>query len=113
MPPLALGDGLAPWLIELGALALAFTVSWSQYATSLTAGGGTPMLPLVLVPYVRSDPQVAAVLTLVFLLPPVVALGVASRAGGHRRVQRRARTADTAMAAAATTSDRANAGLVG
>jgi putative spermidine/putrescine transport system permease protein len=142
LPPLVLGNGLAPWLLEFGlggrmaiaaahlplaipyatialvpgfgtevdeldmsaavlgasprhrlvqvvgpaarrqvalALALAFTVSWSQYATSLTVGGGTPMLPLVLVPYVRSDPQVAAALSLLFLAPPVLALAIAGR----------------------------------
>ena len=60
------------------ALALAFTVSWSQYATSLAVCGGTPMLPLVLVPFVRSDPQVGAVLALVFVVPPVLALGAAA-----------------------------------
>ena len=63
------------------ALALAFTVSWSQYGTSLTGGGGTPMLPLILVPYIRSDAQVAAVLSLAFLAPPVAALGAAARLG--------------------------------
>ena len=80
------------------ALALAFTVSWSQYATSLGIGGGRPMVPLVLVPFVRSDPQVAAVLSLVFLAPPVFTLAAAARAAGHRRDQRRARTAGPAMA---------------
>jgi putative spermidine/putrescine transport system permease protein len=151
LPPLVLGDGLAPWLLELGlggriaisvahlpiaipyatialasgfgpaleeldhsaavlgarpwqrlvhiiapamrrhaalALALAFTVSWSQYAISLTVGGGTPMLPLVLVPYVRSDPQVAATLSLLFLAAPVLALAAASRAGEPGSIQR-------------------------
>lgn len=175
LPPLVLGDGLAPWLLELGvsgrlaiavahlpiaipyatialasgfgadvdeldysaavlgarplqrlvhvvapamrrhgalALALAFTVSWSQYATSLTVGGGTPMLPLVLVPYVRSDPQVAATLSLLFLVPPVLALAAASRAAGHRRVHRRARTPDAGAATTTSTNTAANAGLV-
>ena len=63
------------------AFALAFTVSWSQYGTSLAIGGGTPMLPLVLVPFVRSDPQIAAVLDLVYLLPPVMLLGAAAWSG--------------------------------
>lgn len=78
------------------ALAMAFTVSWSQYGTSLTVGGGRPMLPLVLVPFVRRDPQVAAVLTLVFLTPPVVTLAAAAagQAAGHRRAQRRASPQD-------------------
>jgi putative spermidine/putrescine transport system permease protein len=93
--------------------ALAFTVSWSQYGTSLGVGGGTPMLPLVLVPYVRSDPQVAAVLSLVFLVPPMAALGFAAGIGHQRRDQRRAASADARAASATTTSDATNAGLVG
>ncbi len=72
------------------ALAVAFTVSWSQYAVSLTVGGGRPLLPLVLVPFVRRDPQVAAVLSLVFLAPPALALGAAARTAGERRRQRKA-----------------------
>lgn len=176
LPPLVLGDGLAPWLLEVGlggrtaiavahlpiaipyaalalapgfgadldeldhtaamlgatpserlrhvvvpaarahvllALALAFTVSWSQYAISLTVGGGTPMLPLVLVPYVRSDPQIAAALALVFLVPPAVALMSASGAAGHRRAHRRVRTAEPTMATPTTTNDPTKATLVG
>lgn len=176
LPPLVLGDGLAPWLLELGlsgriaisvahlpiaipyatialaggfgpdvdeldhsaavlgagplqrlvhvvapamrrhaglALALAFTVSWSQYATSVTVGGGTPMLPLVLVPYVRSDPQIAATLSLLFLIPPVLALAAASRADVHRRIRRRARTPDSTAAPIASANSPPNAGLVG
>lgn len=74
------------------ALALAFTVSWSQYATSLTVGGGRAMLPLVLVPFVRRDPQVAAVLSLVFLAPPVLTLAAAARAAGRGRAHRWAGT---------------------
>ncbi|MFT7598446.1 MAG: putative spermidine/putrescine transport system permease protein [Acidimicrobiales bacterium] len=61
------------------AAALGFTVSWSQYGTSLGVGGGIPLLPLVLVPFVRSDVQIAAVLDLVFLVPPLLALLVAWR----------------------------------
>ena len=66
------------------AVVLGFTVSWSQYGTSLGVGGGIPMLPLVLVPFVRSDPQVAAVLDLVFLIPPFVLFASALRAGVDR-----------------------------
>ena len=66
------------------AIVLGFTVSWSQYWTSLGVGGGIPMLPLVLVPFVRSDPQVAAVLDLVFLIPPFVLFASALRAGVDR-----------------------------
>ncbi|MEO8696777.1 MAG: hypothetical protein ABI658_24930 [Acidimicrobiales bacterium] len=135
IPPLALGEGLTPWLLRLGladhlfaislahlvyvlpyvalalipgfttglvekehaaaslgagalfrirtitvpglrrhlalACALGFAVSWSQYGTSVAVGGGVPMLPLVLVPFARADPQIAAVLDLVFLIPPL------------------------------------------
>jgi putative thiamine transport system permease protein len=53
------------------AVALGFVVSWSQYGTSLAAGGGMPLLPLVVVPFVRADPQVGAALTVVLLLPAV------------------------------------------
>lgn len=63
---------------------LGFLVSWSQYGLSLAVGGGLPMLPLVLVPYTSSDPQVAAALSLVFLAPAVVALLAAARATGSR-----------------------------
>lgn len=61
---------------------LGFVVSWSQYGTSLAVGGGTPTLPLVLLPFIGADPQVAAALSIVFLIPPVVALVVATRASG-------------------------------
>ncbi len=176
LPPLVLGDGLAPWLLGLGltgriaisvahlpivipyatialaggfgsdvdelddsaavlgagplqrlvhvvgpamrnhaglALALGFTVSWSQYATSLTVGGGAPMLPLLLVPYVRSDPQIAATLALLFLIPPVLALAAASRSDVHRRIRRRATTPDSTTAATANANNPPKAGLVG
>ncbi len=57
---------------------LGFLVSWSQYGLSLAVGGGTPMLPLLLVPFVGSDPQVAAALSLVFLAPALLAVVAAS-----------------------------------
>jgi putative spermidine/putrescine transport system permease protein len=59
---------------------LGFLVSWSEYGSSLAVGGGRPMLPLVLLPFVRSDPQVAAAISLLFLAPAVVALVLAARA---------------------------------
>lgn len=62
---------------------LGFLVSWSEYGSSLAVGGGRPMLPLVLLPFVGTDPQVAAALALLFLLPAVAALVVALR--GVRR----------------------------
>lgn len=63
---------------------MGFLVSWSQYGLSLAVGGGIPMLPLVLVPFVGSDPQVAAVLSLVFLAPAVGVIIVSSRFWGNR-----------------------------
>lgn len=63
---------------------MGFLVSWSQYGLSLAVGGGIPMLPLVLVPFVGSDPQVAAVLALVFLAPAVLAVAVALALAGRR-----------------------------
>lgn len=64
----------------LGAAALlGFLVSWSQYGTSLAIGGGRPTLPIVMLPFVRTDPQVAAALALVFLAPCVLALLLAAR----------------------------------
>jgi putative spermidine/putrescine transport system permease protein len=76
---------LAP-VLAVAAL-LGVLVSWSQYGLSLAVGGGTPMLPLLLVPFVSADPQVAAVLALVFLAPALVAtavaLAVTARDAGH------------------------------
>lgn len=53
---------------------LGFLVSWSQYGTSLAVGGGRLTLPLVLLPFIDRDPQLTATLSLVFLIPPLVAL---------------------------------------
>lgn len=58
---------------------LGFVVSWSQVGTSLAAGGGLPMLPVLALPFARRDPQVAAVLNLVLLVPPLVVLAWQSR----------------------------------
>lgn len=60
---------------------IGFLVSWSDYGTSLAVGGGRPMLPVVLLPFVGADPQVAATLALLFLAPAVAVLAVAVRAG--------------------------------
>ena len=62
------------------ALVLGFLVSWSQYGSSLAVGGGKPMAPLVLLPFVRPDPQVAAAIALVYVLPALLALFVTARA---------------------------------
>ncbi len=60
---------------------LGFLVSWSDYGSSLAIGAGRPMLPVVLLPFVGSDPQVAATLALVFLAPAIAALVFTIRAG--------------------------------
>jgi putative spermidine/putrescine transport system permease protein len=65
------------------ALLLGFLVSWSQYGTSLAVGAGIPMLPLVLLPFVGRDPQVAAALSLVFLVPALAALAASVRRPGE------------------------------
>jgi len=70
------GGMAAPFAL---ALAMGFTVSWSQYGTSLGVGGGIPTLPIVLVPFVGSDPQIAALLDLIFMVPPLIALTIALR----------------------------------
>jgi putative spermidine/putrescine transport system permease protein len=63
---------------------LGFVVSWSQYGTSLAVGGGRLTLPIVLLPFIGRDPQLAAVLSLVFLVPPLLAL-VAVHTSWQRR----------------------------
>ena len=60
---------------------LGFLVSWSDYGSSLAIGAGRPMLPVVLLPFVGSDPQVAATLAVVFLAPAIAALLFTVRAG--------------------------------
>lgn len=64
----------------LGAAALlSFLVSWSQYGSSLAVGGGRPTLPIVMLPYIRNDPQVAAALAILFIVPSLIALALAVR----------------------------------
>ena len=60
---------------------LGFLVSWSDYGSSLAVGGGRPMLPVVLLPFVGADPQVAATLALLFLAPALLFLVLTVRAG--------------------------------
>lgn len=59
---------------------MAFLVSWSQYGTSLAIAPTRPTLPVLLLPFIGSDPQVAAALSLLFLGPALLALVVAVRA---------------------------------
>lgn len=63
----------------VAALVVGFTVSWAQYGTSLAVGAGTVTLPVVLVPFAQADPQVAALLALIALLPPVIGLIASAR----------------------------------
>lgn len=83
----AAANGVSPmstfWLVSLPGIrraallawAIGFLVSWAQYATSLLVGGGIEVLPVRLVPFVSSDPQVAATFALVFAAIPA-ALGI-------------------------------------
>lgn len=97
------------------AVGLGFIVSWSQFGTSLGVGGGLPMLPLVLVPFVRSDPQIAAVLDIVFLVPALAVLFLAGRrraqpARSTNRVtlEQRSRSSHTALDAGTVSVDAPN-----
>ncbi len=63
---------------------IGFLVSWGQYGTSLGVGGGIPMLPLILQPFVGRDPQVAAMLSMVFFLPALAVLGATTRRTARR-----------------------------
>jgi putative spermidine/putrescine transport system permease protein len=58
---------------------LCFLVSWSQYGLSLAVAAGRPTLPIILLPFVRSDPQIAAVLSLLFIAPALAALALTVR----------------------------------
>lgn len=60
---------------------LGFLVSWAQYGTSLAVGGGLQTLPVVMLPYVRTDAQVAAAISLLMVAPAVISLLVALRWG--------------------------------
>lgn len=61
------------------AAVMALVVSWSQYGTTLAIGGATTTLPVMLVPFAQSDPQIAATLSLLFLVPSLVALVALTR----------------------------------
>ena len=62
-----------------GAALLTFLVSWSQYGSSLAIGAGRPTLPIVMLPFIRTDPQVGAALALIFIIPALLALALAAR----------------------------------
>ena len=59
---------------------LSFLVSWSQYGTSLAIAPTRPTLPVLLLPFLGTDPQVAAAVSLLFLGPALLALALAVRA---------------------------------
>jgi putative spermidine/putrescine transport system permease protein len=70
----------------LAATALvSFLVSWSQYGTSLAVAPARPTLPVIMLPYVGPDPQVASALALLFLAPAVLALVATTHAMRVRR----------------------------
>ncbi len=64
---------------------VSFLVSWSQYGTSLAVAPTRPTLPVIMLPYVGPDPQVASALALLFLAPAVLVLLVTIRAGRAAR----------------------------
>lgn len=70
---------IAPGVAVAGVFA--FLVSWSQYLTTLFVGGGrVRTLPLTLVAFQRGgDEAVAAALSIVFVVPPVIAFAMAAR----------------------------------
>lgn len=98
-------------VIAVAAL-LGFLVSWSQYGISLAVGGGTPMLPLLLVPYVASDPQVASVLAIVFLAPAIAAVALSLALMRHAAAGR-GRSAARRVADPVDASERAGYGRSG
>ena len=51
----------------------------TQYGTWLAIGGENATLPVMLVPFAQSDPQIAAALAILFLAPTLVALGAVAR----------------------------------
>ncbi len=57
-----------------------FTVSLTQYGSTLAVSAGTPTLPILLVPFAQSDPQIAASLSLLLLVPALIAVAL-SRVG--------------------------------
>ncbi|CAN5741407.1 ABC transporter permease subunit [soil metagenome] len=67
----------------------AFLISWSEYITTVLIGGGRVLtLPLLLFAFVRSDPSVAAALSLFFIAPAVLLMVLTSRylSGGQSAV---------------------------
>jgi putative spermidine/putrescine transport system permease protein len=58
----------------------AFLISWSEYITTLLIGGGRiQTLPLLLFAFVRSDPSLAAALSLFFIAPAILLMVLTSR----------------------------------
>lgn len=58
----------------------AFLISWSEYITTVLIGGGQVLtLPLLLFAFVRSDPSVAAALSLFFIAPAILLMLLTSR----------------------------------
>lgn len=62
------------------ACVIGFLVSWGQYGLSLAVGAAEPTLPGVLLPFLGQDPQIAAAVCLVYLVPAFIALALGARA---------------------------------
>lgn len=70
--------GIFPGLIV--AALFAFLISWSEYILTLFIGGGRVItLPLLLFAFARSDPSVAAAMSLIFIVPAVIILVFVSK----------------------------------
>lgn len=67
----------------------AFLISWSEYITTVLIGQGrVQTLPMLLFAFVRSDPSLAAALSLFFIAPAIVLMILTSRflSGGQSAV---------------------------
>ncbi len=59
------------------------TASLAQYGTTLVVGAGATTLPLLLVPFVQADPQIAATLALLLAAPAVLGIVLSSGRGAR------------------------------
>jgi putative spermidine/putrescine transport system permease protein len=76
-----------PGLVVAGFFA--FLISWSEYITTVLIGQGrVQTLPMLLFAFVRSDPSIAAALSLFFIAPAILLMFLTSRylSGGQSAV---------------------------
>ncbi len=67
----------------------AFLISWSEYITTVLIGQGrVQTLPMLLFAFIRSDPSIAAALSLFFIAPAILLMFLTSRylSGGQSAV---------------------------